>query len=128
MSLELRLICKWLYVDEDSHDQTNATEASLKERNNTVQDESTDGAAGCESRAELPMPKKSVVSPAKRDESPKPLRRKRKPWSNIEEDTLRKGVKKYGAGNWKFILNMYSDIFDDRTAVDLKDKWRNLIV
>lgn len=76
----------------------------------------------------MPTPNKSVVSPVKRDESPKPLRRKRKPWSNLEEDTLRKGVKKYGAGNWKFILNMYSDIFDDRTAVDLKDKWRNLIV
>ncbi|KAL8087689.1 uncharacterized protein LOC141697444 [Apium graveolens] len=114
--------------DEDSHDQTNATEASLKERNNTVQDESAGGAAGCESRGELPLPKKSVVSPVKRDESPKPLRRKRKPWSNEEEDTLRKGVKKYGTGNWKIILNMYSDIFDDRTAIDLKDKWRNLIV
>ncbi|KAL8087688.1 hypothetical protein AgCh_037728 [Apium graveolens] len=75
--------CDQTDANENSHDQTNATEASLKERNNNVQDESTDGAAGCVSRDELPIvaytPKKSVVSPVKRDESPKPLRRKRKP-------------------------------------------------
>lgn len=76
----------------------------------------------------MPTRKRSVASPVKKDESPKPLRRKRKPWSNVEEDTLRAGVKKYGAGNWKFILIKYKDIFDDRTPVDLKDKWRNLIV
>ncbi|KAJ0628893.1 putative transcription factor MYB-HB-like family [Helianthus annuus] len=52
--------------------------------------------------------------------------RKKKRWSPLEEDTLRTGVQKYGKGNWKLILSMYRDIFEDRTEVDLKDKWRNL--
>ncbi|WOH13672.1 hypothetical protein DCAR_0833183 [Daucus carota subsp. sativus] len=78
-------------------------------------------------RLHLPSPKERVVSPLKKYESPKPLRRRRRLWSNVEEDTLRTGVRKYGVGNWKLILNMYRDIFDDRTEVDLKDKWRNLM-
>lgn len=123
-----KVVADDMSADEDTHDQTNATEASLKEGNKTVLDESTDGAAGPASGPQLPTRKKSAVSPVKKDENPKPLRRKRKPWSNVEEDTLRTGVKKYGVGNWTFILNEYKDIFDDRTAVDLKDKWRNLIV
>ncbi|KAL7187271.1 hypothetical protein ACSBR1_037353 [Camellia fascicularis] len=32
-----------------------------------------------------------------------------------------------GIGNWKLILNSYRDIFEQRTEVDLKDKWRNMI-
>lgn len=116
--------------NKGSHLQTNATTASLMERNNTARtyewDESTDGSASPASKPHLPSPKKRVVSPLKKHETPKPLRRKRKLWSNIEEDTLRTGVMKYGVGNWKLILNMYRDIFDDRTEVDLKDKWRNL--
>ncbi|KAL7187363.1 hypothetical protein ACSBR1_037434 [Camellia fascicularis] len=32
-----------------------------------------------------------------------------------------------GIGNWKLILNSYRDIFEERTEVDLKDKWRNMI-
>lgn len=116
--------------NKDSHLQTNATKPSLMERNNTARtfewDESTDGSASPASRPHLPSPQKRVVSPLKKHENPRPLRRKRKFWSNIEEDTLRTGVMKYGVGNWKLILNMYRDIFDDRTEVDLKDKWRNL--
>ncbi|KAK1354025.1 hypothetical protein POM88_047281 [Heracleum sosnowskyi] len=120
--------------DEDTIEATNATEAinateaGLKSGNKTASDKSTDGAAGPPSGPQLPTSKKRAVSPVKRDENPKPLRRKRKPWSNVEEETLRAGVKKYGAGNWKLIWKENDDIFDERTAVDLKDKWRNLIV
>ncbi|KAL7187270.1 hypothetical protein ACSBR1_037352 [Camellia fascicularis] len=32
-----------------------------------------------------------------------------------------------GIGNWKLILNSCRDIFEERTEVDLKDKWRNMI-
>ncbi|XP_047313102.1 uncharacterized protein LOC124916431 [Impatiens glandulifera] len=55
------------------------------------------------------------------------IRRRRKFWSNLEEDTLRDGVKKFGHGNWKSILEHYKDIFEERTEVDLKDKWRNMM-
>jgi len=46
------------------------------------------------------------------------------PWSNRELDQLRKGVEKYGVGQWKKIHENLS--FPNRTPVDLKDKWRNL--
>ncbi|KAJ3682675.1 hypothetical protein LUZ60_012902 [Juncus effusus] len=54
------------------------------------------------------------------------VRRKNKKFSAEEEDTLRQAVKEYGVGNWKAILDSYREIFEDRTDVDLKDKWRNM--
>ncbi|KAI4369001.1 hypothetical protein MLD38_017496 [Melastoma candidum] len=54
------------------------------------------------------------------------VRRIKKKWSAEEEDALRRGVQRFGKGNWKVILHAYSNIFDGRTEVDLKDKWRNI--
>ncbi|XP_020704206.2 uncharacterized protein LOC110115337 isoform X2 [Dendrobium catenatum] len=53
-------------------------------------------------------------------------RRAVKRWTQLEEHTLREAVAKYGKGNWKLILNRHSEIFGERTEVDLKDKWRNM--
>ncbi|KAE9598896.1 putative transcription factor MYB-HB-like family [Lupinus albus] len=63
------------------------------------------------------------------DNSPQqaqPRKRKRK-WTSLEEETLRDGVNKFGEGNWAAIRGFYSDIFENRTGVDLKDKWRNMM-
>ncbi|XP_022746289.1 uncharacterized protein LOC111296311 [Durio zibethinus] len=59
------------------------------------------------------------------------LRRKKVPWTNDEEEMLRKGVQKFGnyGGNvpWKRILDFGAKVFlSGRTTVDLKDKWRNM--
>ncbi|KAF0908618.1 hypothetical protein E2562_026662, partial [Oryza meyeriana var. granulata] len=32
----------------------------------------------------------------------------------------------YGKGNWKDIKMAYPDVFEDRSTVDLKDKFRNM--
>lgn len=59
-------------------------------------------------------------------------RRKRHPWSKVEEDTLKEGVQKFSHnGAWGFqwtrILAFGKGKFHkSRTDVDLKDKWRNL--
>ncbi|KAM3740064.1 hypothetical protein ACB098_08G071100 [Castanea mollissima] len=115
--------------------QSNATRPSLMERNGTAHtyewDDSIDGSPGGMTnrtgRLHLPSPKRKIVSPLKKYEVTKFVRRRRlKRWSLLEEDTLRTGVQKYGKGNWKLILNSYRDIFDERTEVDLKDKWRNM--
>ncbi|CAL0301348.1 unnamed protein product [Lupinus luteus] len=54
-----------------------------------------------------------------------PKKRKRK-WTSLEEETLRDGVKIFGEGSWAAIRSFYSNIFENRSGVDLKDKWRNM--
>ncbi|XP_023512217.1 uncharacterized protein LOC111777011 isoform X1 [Cucurbita pepo subsp. pepo] len=79
------------------------------------------------SRLHLHSPKRKAISPLKKYEETKAVGRRRcKKWSLLEEDTLRTAVQRFGKGNWKLILNSYRDIFDERTEVDLKDKWRNM--
>ena len=46
-------------------------------------------------------------------------------WSVKETEQLLKGVKQFGPGKWKKILDHY-DFAPHRTSVSLKDKWRNL--
>ncbi|KAH7295305.1 hypothetical protein KP509_27G042100 [Ceratopteris richardii] len=55
-----------------------------------------------------------------------PKRRKFKRWTVEEENILRKEVERYGKGVWKHILSKHRDVFEGRTEVDLKDKWRNI--
>ncbi len=52
------------------------------------------------------------------------LRRARVPWSTLEEANLRKGIHLFGEGNWRQILDHF--MFDGRSNMDLKDKWRNI--
>ncbi|KAI3749250.1 hypothetical protein L2E82_19857 [Cichorium intybus] len=113
-------------------DQNGRPKPSLMERNFTAHtlewsDSIDSPTEGSPKRPHLPSPKKRAVSPLSVYKMAKLAKQRRKKrWSTLEEDTLRTGVQKYGKGNWKLILNMYRDIFEDRTEVDLKDKWRNL--
>ncbi|KVH94146.1 uncharacterized protein LOC112518217 isoform X1 [Cynara cardunculus var. scolymus] len=115
-------------------DQNKRPKPSLMERNSTAHtlewSDSIDSSSkdGSPARPHLPSPKKRAVSPLRIYKMEKLARkRKKKRWTTIEEDTLRTGILKYGKGNWKLILSTYRDIFEDRTEVDLKDKWRNLM-
>ncbi|XP_059300706.1 uncharacterized protein LOC132052964 [Lycium ferocissimum] len=91
-------------------------------------DELNEGSPSGVNRVTLPSPKRTKISPLKKYEFKKiTTRRKPTKWSTLEEDTLRTGVQMYGSGNWTVILGAYRDIFAVRTAVDLKDKWRNMI-
>ncbi|KAJ8636940.1 hypothetical protein MRB53_011207 [Persea americana] len=77
----------------------------------------------------LPSPERKAISPLKKHDmniTNFTRRRKIKKWSLEEEELLREAVKEYGTGNWKPILKRYSDKFEERTAIDLKDKWRNM--
>lgn len=59
------------------------------------------------------------------EEQKKNSYQKRRKFTKEEENWLRKGVKKYGAGKWKVILESYP--FHNRTSVNLKDKFRNMM-
>ncbi|XP_051132133.1 uncharacterized protein LOC127252129 isoform X2 [Andrographis paniculata] len=123
-------------VDRDiSHNASNVRKPSLMERNATAHtyewddsiDRSQDDSSDHRRRLLLPSPIVFNPSPLKRQVSTN-LNRRRKPkkWSLFEEDALRAGVQKYGKGSWKVILTAYHDEFEDRTEIDLKDKWRNM--
>ena len=47
-----------------------------------------------------------------------------------EEKALREGVKRHGMGRWKYIKTdpEFSQCLTNRSNVDLKDKWRNILV
>ncbi|ETI28168.1 hypothetical protein G647_00617 [Cladophialophora carrionii CBS 160.54] len=51
-------------------------------------------------------------------------RRARRKWSESETRDLLAGVKKYGMGKWKQILDDPSFNFSERSSVDLKDRYR----
>ncbi|KAL1217581.1 hypothetical protein V5N11_004744 [Cardamine amara subsp. amara] len=55
------------------------------------------------------------------------VRRLKKFWTPEEVEALTGGVKEYGK-SWKDIKNANPAVFAERTEVDLKDKWRNLVV
>ncbi|CAN8253163.1 unnamed protein product [Cochlearia groenlandica] len=75
-------------------------------------------------RPRLSTPKSPNVSPMKKGSSN--IRRPKKFWSLEEVEALREGVKEYGK-SWKNIKNANPAVFGERTEVDLKDKWRNLV-
>ncbi|KAK9061002.1 hypothetical protein SSX86_018182 [Deinandra increscens subsp. villosa] len=118
--------------DDIIKDQNRKNKPNLFERNSTAHttewsDSIDTSDEGSPTRPRLPSPQRSKVSPLSVYKMKKLARqRKKKRWTTLEEDTLRTGVQKYGRGNWKLILSIYRDIFEDRTEVDLKDKWRNL--
>lgn len=70
-------------------------------------------------RPDAPAP---APAPAPADSGRK---KRRKSFSAEETANLAEGVRRCGVGRWKEILALYR--FDSRTAVDLKDKWRNMV-
>ena len=51
-------------------------------------------------------------------------RRMRRKWTPVETQHLLAGVRKYGVGKWKQILEDASFTFTERSSVDLKDRYR----
>lgn len=56
-------------------------------------------------------------------------RRKKHPWTKIEEETLKEGLQRFSHfhDKWKRTLEFGGDVFlKGRTPSDLRDKWRNI--
>ncbi|KAJ8245615.1 hypothetical protein GJAV_G00272650 [Gymnothorax javanicus] len=56
--------------------------------------------------------------------APKRTQEARRRWTAEESEWVRRGVAQYGEGNWAKIRDRYP--FKGRTAVNIKDRWRNM--
>lgn len=72
------------------------------------------------------VPHKRQLPTYKKKPEPSFPHKSRKKWSEMQEKSLMEGVEKYGKGNWKEIKIAYPDVFEDRSTVDMKDKFRNM--
>nr|XP_054755003.1 telomeric repeat-binding factor 2-like [Lytechinus pictus] len=54
-----------------------------------------------------------------------PTPTKRRPWSSEEEEELKLGINRFGVGKWAEINEAYC--FNNRTNVQLKDKYRTMV-
>ncbi|KAL1218419.1 Telomere repeat-binding factor 2 [Cardamine amara subsp. amara] len=99
----------------------------LDRANRTETEDSEGTSSSGRVRPHLPTPEPLNVSPLKKGrwEKPRP-RRPMKFWTPEEVNALKEGVKEYGK-SWKDIKNSNSVVLADRSEVDLKDKWRNLL-
>ncbi|KAE8729795.1 hypothetical protein F3Y22_tig00003194pilonHSYRG00003 [Hibiscus syriacus] len=115
--------------NEDFSRLKNVPRTELKDRNDTARTEleiSVDDSSQGTNRCTLPSPRTEHVSLLNIDEPKRWMRRRKiNKWTNEEENALAEGVRKYGY-QWTRILETYQEISRERTAVDLKDKWRNL--
>ncbi|XP_036414414.1 telomeric repeat-binding factor 1 [Colossoma macropomum] len=59
-----------------------------------------------------------------RDIPDHPKYKSKRRWTETEDKHLKAGVKRYGEGKWAKILEEF--VFEDRTSVMLKDRWRTM--
>jgi len=52
--------------------------------------------------------------------------KKRRRFTEVEDEAIRKGVKLYGVGKWSDIKAHYDMELRDRTTVQIKDRWRTV--
>ncbi|KAI0270672.1 hypothetical protein BC834DRAFT_525533 [Gloeopeniophorella convolvens] len=73
----------------------------------------------------IPSPSDERRGKVRRLASPSPPEKKaRKKWTMEETQMLVEGCNRHGVGNWKAILNDPTLAFDNRSPVDLKDRFR----
>ena len=79
--------------------------------------------------SKVPEPfKPNVVAPNKIavSKASKSKKGKRKKFTESEDAAIRNGVEKFGVGSWADIKSYYHIDLVDRTAVQVKDRWRTL--
>ncbi|KAJ1994452.1 hypothetical protein GGI25_001495 [Coemansia spiralis] len=84
-----------------------------------------DGGSG--SPQQTPAKRKASHAPDQAKSTPNSeIRRAARKWTEEETENLLQGCSKYGVGAWKKILDDSSFTFNNRTSVDLKDRFRTI--
>ena len=78
--------------------------------------------------SKVPEPFKPDVGPKKIDVSKttKPKQGKRFRFTDSEDAALRSGIERFGVGRWADIKSYYHIDLANRSAVQIKDRWRTL--
>ncbi|KIP06911.1 hypothetical protein PHLGIDRAFT_35738 [Phlebiopsis gigantea 11061_1 CR5-6] len=97
------------------------TPSSLSTPHNFVSPLTLNSGAPTEASGGSAPTKSSKLPPTSGGDPPKKTRKK---WSMDETQMLVNGCNKWGVGNWKAILNDPELKFDNRSPVDLKDRFR----
>lgn len=75
-----------------------------------------------------PSVEMQAIDPPTRATTSSPTKkRKRVMWSVEEKNAVRRGVNKFGEGNWKNVKLEYPDILAHRSNVQIKDCWRVMV-
>ncbi|KAK9475833.1 hypothetical protein V1514DRAFT_299807 [Lipomyces japonicus] len=93
-------------------------EPIIDEEEEQEEEEEQDGDGGHKARSR-PIAKHGIVS-----DDGQPKRKPRTKWSDAETNDLLQGCTVHGVGNWKKILQDPAFSFNNRSAVDLKDRFR----
>ncbi|KAI5120239.1 hypothetical protein M0805_007543 [Coniferiporia weirii] len=102
-----RLVPAWSFRDDTTIDSHVVSSSPLTEKKGKMRKVAADEA-----------------KPGDRTHAPVPEKRQRKKWTEEETQMLVSGCNIWGVGNWKAILNDPSLKFDNRSPVDLKDRFR----
>lgn len=99
-----------------------------KSRSQSIIDVNSNGGSKSQSILDVSKPSKARINVDRKAEKDGGIyirpKRVNRFFSDEEVNNLREGVRQYGVGKWSIILKHYK--FNDRTSVDLKDKWRNM--
>ncbi|THH04136.1 hypothetical protein EW145_g5748 [Phellinidium pouzarii] len=107
LSSSPRLVPAWSFRDDTGLDSHVASGSPLAEKKGKMRKVAADESKTAD-RASALLPEK----------------RQRKKWTEEETQMLVSGCNIWGVGNWKAILNDPSLKFDNRSPVDLKDRFR----
>ncbi|KAJ1949811.1 hypothetical protein FBU59_000979, partial [Linderina macrospora] len=111
------------------------TEESSRDNAAGMTASAADSASGSSKRkrhdaVQPPPSKRKPSQPFERERSVIPgsaeARRAARKWTDEETENLLQGCSKYGVGAWKKILDDPSFSFNNRTSVDLKDRFRTI--
>ncbi|KAJ2599260.1 hypothetical protein GGF39_002303 [Coemansia sp. RSA 1721] len=116
---------------DDSHAASRASKGSvstaLAGAAGSTKRKRNDGGGSATSGQTPAKRKTSQASDRSAKNTPHPdSRRAARKWTEEETENLLKGCSKYGVGAWKKILDDSSFTFNNRTSVDLKDRFRTI--
>ncbi len=113
-------------AEESKADEGKAEENTSKTNELVDSEEEDEGVklSSVPERFKSALPEKEKVTVSKASGPKKGKRRKK--FTEAEDEAIRDGVAKIGAGNWSEIKSYYHIDLADRTAVQIKDRWRTL--